>query len=241
MVYGETGMLPVEYHIKCRMIKFWVSLITGKQTKYSCIIYKMCLSLYMGGLLECHWMDCIKQIINDCGMTFVFNEQLSLDKKWLTKVFLSQIKQTLKDQTLQKWASKLSDPNNEITYFYYKEFCSNYSLKKYLSILPTELWIPLCKFRTRNHRLPVEFYSWNKFQKPHHERICNICNLNDIGDEYHYIMKCPVFNELRDLYISPYFKNRPSVYKFIALMKTEKENTLIKLAKFTRDILNVIQ
>ena len=59
MVYGETGILPVEYHVKYRMINFWVSLITGKQSKISYKIYRMCMSLYRGKLLECHWLSFI--------------------------------------------------------------------------------------------------------------------------------------------------------------------------------------
>ena len=199
------------------------------------------MSLYRGKLLECHWLSFIEQIINDCGMSFVFNEQLTLEKDWLTKVFVPQIKYTLKDHILQKWNGKLTDTTYEENYFYYNQFNSEYSFKNYFTILPADLWRPLCKFRTKNHRLPVEFYSWEKFKKPHCERLCNICNLNDIGDEYHYVMVCPVFNELRDLYLAPYYKNRPSVYKFISLMKCEKKKTLFKLARFIKEILEVIQ
>ena len=122
-----------------------------------------------------------------------------------------------------------------------KEFNQDYSLKKYLTMLPADLWMPLCRFRTGNHRLPVEFYSWDKFWKPRSERKCNICNLNDIGDEYHYLMICPIFKELRGLNLPPYYTIKPSVQKFIYLMKSENKNTLIKLAKFVREILNVIE
>ena len=46
MIYGETGLLPLEYYVNSRIITFWVSLITGKQSKMSCKMYFMCLSLY---------------------------------------------------------------------------------------------------------------------------------------------------------------------------------------------------
>ena len=240
MIYGETGMLPIEYYIKSRMISFWVSLISTKQSKISYKLFRMCIALYMGGLLECPWLDSIKQIIDDCGMSFVFQEYNTLEKQWLKKVFIPKIKWTLKDQILQKWTNSLDAVENSDTYLYYKDFGSSYSLKNYLSVLPQELWIPLCKFRTSNHKLPVEIYSWSYFNTPRQERFCNMCNLNDIGDEYHYIMLCPVFNEFRDLYIPNYYKTRPSVHKFICLMKTEKKTLLIKLAKFVREIMNII-
>ena len=241
MVYGETGILPIEYHVKFRMINFWISIITGKQSKYSYIIYRMCISLHKDGLLECKWINYIKNIINEVGMSFVFNDHLNLEENWLQKVFLPKIKSTLKDQMLQKWVGKLSEENNEETYFYYKEFTTNYCFKNYFKILPADLWIPFCKFRTGNHRLPIEFYSWEKFKKPRNERRCNICNKNDIGDEYHYVMICPVFEEIRDLYLAPYYKIRPSVHKFISLMQCDNKKQLFRLARFIKEILNVIQ
>ena len=41
MIYGETGTLPIAYHIKSRMINFFMRLLNGKQSKFSCIMYKV--------------------------------------------------------------------------------------------------------------------------------------------------------------------------------------------------------
>ena len=114
---------------------------------------------------------------------------------------------------------------------------SNLGSKTIFSILPQDLWIPMCKFRTTNHKLPVEVYSWSYFKKERNERICNLCNLEDIGDEYHYVMKCPIFDDLRKLYIPKYFTVNPSVYKFIELMKMEDKHTIFKMARFSKAII----
>jgi hypothetical protein len=49
--------------------------------------------------------------------------------------------------------------------------------------------VTLCKFRTTNHKLPIEHGRWNNI--PHENRKCNLCNLEEIGDEFHYISNCP--------------------------------------------------
>ena len=239
MVYGETGILPIEFHIKFRMVNFWISLITGKQNKLSYRIFMLCISLYKKNLLECKWLSYIKQIVDDCGMSFVFDEQLTLEKDWLLKAFLPEIKYNLKDQLIQKWSNNVNLESEKC--FYYKEFDMNYKLQNYLSILPRDLWMPLCKFRTSNHKFPVEFYSWDKFFRERKDRTCTICNLNDIGDEYHYVMICPVLKEIREIYIPNFYINRPSVYKFTLLMNSEKKKTLFNLAKFLKETLEIFQ
>ena len=239
MVYGETGMLPVEYQIKVRMISFWISLLTGKHDKISCIMYSMCLSLHNKNLLDFKWLEKIKQILIECGLPYVFDQQLMLDKKWLKTRLLPQVKYYLKDQVVQKWQNEINFNSEKC--FYYKNFEMEYQLKNYFNILPKALWIPLVKFRTRNHKLPIEFNSWTNFYKPENERKCLICDLNDIGDEYHYVMICPVFKDIREIYLKKYYINRPSVFKFTALMQSKNRNILTNLAKFIRDILDIFQ
>ena len=239
MVYGETGMLPVEYLIKVRMISFWITLVTGKQDKISFLMYSMCLSLHNKNLLEFKWLDKIKQILIESGLPYVFDQQFQLDKKFLKDGILPQIKYNLKDQTIQKWYNEIA--LNSEKCFYYKNFGMEYQLKTYFSILPKDLWIPLLKFRTRNFRLPIEFNSWTSFYKPVNERKCSICNQNDLGDEYHYIMKCPVFKEIREIYLKKYYIKRPSVFKFTSLMQSRNRKILTNLAIFIREILNIFQ
>ena len=239
MVYGETGLLPMEYHVNTRMLSFWVKLITGKQDKMSFKIYNLCLSLYRHGRLECKWLQKIQRLINGAGLTFVFEQQYMLDKKWLKNAFLPNIKNILKDQILQIWFNQVSLESEKC--FHYKHFGMEYQLKKYFEILQPELWMPLCRFRTGNHKLPVEIYSWNNLYKNRNDRKCTICDTNDIGDEYHYIMICPVFKEIREIYLPKFYKNRPSVYKFNELMKCTKPKVLNKLARFVRDILQIFK
>jgi hypothetical protein len=38
-----------------------------------------------------------------------------------------------------------------------------------------------------------------------HARMCNMCNNNDIEDEYHFILECSKYVEIRRKYIKPYY------------------------------------
>ena len=41
MVYGEFGRYPLEILVKIRMVKFWFKLLSGKNTKIACTMYKL--------------------------------------------------------------------------------------------------------------------------------------------------------------------------------------------------------
>ena len=54
--------------------------------------------------------------------------------------------------------------------------------------------IILCKFRTTNHILPIELVRWQNIER--NNRICLLCDTNDIGDEFHYILQCRYFEQV---------------------------------------------
>ena len=115
------------------------------------------------------------------------------------------------------------------TYQIYKE---QISLERYFNLLPDKLWKPILKFRTSNHYLPVETGRWNKI--PLEDRICTLCNENDIADELHYLLKCKFFNH-------PNYYTRPNTYKFKDLMQSQQISTLKKIAKFINIIMNIFK
>ena len=57
---------------------------------------------------------------------------------------------------------------------------------------------------------------------------CKICDKNEIGDEFHYLFICPVFQEDRNRLIKEYYRKFPSMYKFIELMSTTNMKDLRK-------------
>ena len=46
----------------------------------------------------------------------------------------------------------------------------------------------ITRLRISSHGLPIETLRYKKI--PREERICTICNLNEKGDEEHYLLRC---------------------------------------------------
>ena len=90
-------------------------------------------------------------------------------------------------------------------YCVYRIIKSTFGFEKYLTELPVKNRILMTKFRCRNHRLPIE--AGCRAQTQCDLRLCLHCN--DIGDEYHYLLCCPLFRE-----------ERKKIYKCQILEKT---------------------
>lgn len=50
------------------------------------------------------------------------------------------------------------------------------------------------------------------------DRICNVCNCDSVEDEYHFILECIGYKDIRMKYINPYYWRNPSVFKLIQLL-----------------------
>lgn len=64
----------------------------------------------------------------------------------------------------------------------------SFEFENYLTRLPKQCRISLCKLRTNNHRLPVVVGRYNGI--PREEKFCNKCSDHRVGDEYHVLLEC---------------------------------------------------
>lgn len=119
----------------------------------------------------------------------------------------------------------------------YKIFKHRLEFETYLTSLPTKLRHSVTRFRSRNHRLPIETGRWLNID--YNERICNLCH-KKIGDEFHYLLVCDKLAIQRENFIKPFFTKRPNILKYDALMNIKSKNRLISLSKFIRIIFELV-
>ena len=105
----------------------------------------------------------------------------------------------------------------------------------YIINLDGSLLYTMVRFRTANHKLPIETGRWNNIDLP--ERKCELCNKNDLGDEYHYLLRCSFFVNERRTYIDPYFYTSSNILKFKELLQISDHEKLVRLGKFMRLIM----
>ena len=229
MIYGELGRYPMEIQIKTRMISYWSKLISGKETKIAHLFYKLGYNVNqeLGGKIE--WFENIKNILNNCGISNVWINQYIDNKKWLK----ARVKLTLIDQFKQNWQATLQSSPKALNYRIYKdELC----FENYFKILTIKDAHTLCRFRTCNNYLPIENGRWMNI--PRNERICNYCDLKEIGDEFHYILKCKdnLLKDERKRCLKVIHIQNANIISFKQIMNNNKHCFLRKLCSFIRKI-----
>jgi hypothetical protein len=227
MLYAELGRFPIKIIIKSRMIKLWASLISSHETKLS----RLCYMYMLRSNFTFSWMQYVKSILDSTGNTHFWLNQFGITLNNAHKL----VKQTLTDQFLQTWSNSVMESSKGINYRIFKD---NISFEDYMKILPSDLRISLFHYRTGNHRLPIETSRWAQNYIPFEHRRCMYCDSNDPPDEYHYLIKCPIFCTQRKKYIPKRFLTRPNILKFRELLNNKSYYLLRNIAIFVKEIMN---
>ena len=81
------------------------------------------------------------------------------------------------------------------------------------------------RIRLSSHRLEVEVGRWAKPNKiPYEDRKCKVCNV--LEDEFHFLLECPLYTDVRKVYIRRYYWRHPNMNKFIELISSEHGKTI---------------
>ena len=81
----------------------------------------------------------------------------------------------------------------------YKPFKDSYINEQYLDKqLSIKQWSELARFRCGVFPLSIELGRYRRPQVPLDRRICLACNHGYIEDETHFLVSCPVYDELRN-------------------------------------------
>ena len=220
MVYGEVGQLSLQTKVDQRMINYWLRLIMKDETTIAYQFYKLSMQLFSNDVFQSSWLRRIKTILDSCGLTYVWQNQDYLDVK-IVKLIVAK---RLEDIAIQKWYTSISvSPMCEV----YKEVKLDFGFEQYLLIHECKYRIQITKCRCRNTKLPIKTCTYNDTTN-----ICTLCDMNCIGDEYHYLFVCPNVKYERELYIKKYYYKHPSMGKMKQLMCSVSNKELKNLAKF---------
>ncbi|XP_052255506.1 uncharacterized protein LOC127861165 [Dreissena polymorpha] len=190
-VYGELGRYPLYINRFIRMLKYWFKIRLSDN-----IILQ---TVYNMNVVECHkgninWVSHIKQLLNDYGYGYVFNNPSSV----CVNSFICQFRNRLIDTFKQEWFGTLS---NSTVLDMYRVFKPTIVYESYLDLLPRSLRTQFVKLRISVHSLRIQTGRYGRNNIPRNERYCVCCNSRDIEDEFHFVCICPCFSVLRQKYL----------------------------------------
>ena len=124
---------------------------------------------------------------------------------------------------------ELNDLTRAITYRLYATF----QLQPYLlDVNIAKYRIALSRLRVSAHRLEIEAGRWHKpVAIAYCDRKCISCDI--LEDEFHFVLECSLYKELRLQYIKKYYYyRRPNIPKFVELLTSTNVNVKRNLSFF---------
>ena len=232
MIYGETGRFPLEVIVKTRMIKYWSRIVLGKKDKLSFISYNICKNHFFNLGLETDWISCINKILT--SINYVNWNYIETD---IAEHEVNMIGRNIKAKYVESWTESIQ--NAPACQSLYKHIKSSFESEFYLSKLPESLRLSIAKFRTLNHRLPIQRGRYDGTLRG--ERLCRLCDEDVVGDEFHFILNCRHSRlvELRSQYLAPYYRFSPSLEKLKELF-CNRDRKLFRLAISLKEAIKLI-
>ena len=228
MVYGELGRFKLSRKIECRMISFWCRLLNGNQNKLSFLMYRLLRSHFERGDYKSRWLSKLKEIMDSSGFSYLWYCDGPVSQEYI-KVALEQRLSVMQEQD---WLAEV-DRNSLCRNF--RIFKHTIQLEGYLKNLDEPLRCYLTKFRCGASGIPVVT---GRFPKTEYQnRVCPLCNNEQIGDEFHYLLECNHFSVFRRRYLPAFARARPNVYKMDSLMNTSNIGTQRNLARLCKEII----
>lgn len=240
-IYGESDCLPIYYYSSLQFIGYWFRLLDKPNRHPAKRMYYLLKSLSnekkKGNKSTDNWYDQLKRFLDKLDLSHLLlqdegellsnrNQILHLVKSKLRDHFVQKLHQSITESAGSKAAlysriAQLRMSSTDFTYYMSSQISEN---QKKL----------ICKFVTSNHTLPVEVGRWKSV--PHNDRICSKCDLNEIGNELHCILKCSRFQSDREKLLPAYFRINPNMTKLAALFQSSKKPLLVNLCKLLRII-----
>jgi len=105
---------------------------------------------------------------------------------------------SLFDQAKDKMMFDINDSTKYPKLRTYKTFKTEMRLEPYLNFgLPKSIYTSIARFRLSSHNLSIELGRHKRPYVPPEDRICEKCNLNLVEDEFHCLMMCTKWTDLR--------------------------------------------
>ena len=230
-LYGELGRVPMYIMRKIHTIRYWFKLL--KSENNYCLLKRIYIMLRNDAASnnsynKINWAYHIKSMLQTLGLANLWIEQDILIERGSLDSLLATIKQRILDQYYQTWYCNINNSQGLITYSRFKH---TFNLEKYLdSIHDKKLKIAMNRFRLSSHRLEIERGRYRNIQRS--DRKCKFCIQDAIENEYHFLLACPQYLDIRRKYLRRYYWSWPTLNKFDTLMTSTNKNEILNLSKF---------
>ncbi|XP_053402477.1 uncharacterized protein LOC123564690 [Mercenaria mercenaria] len=188
-VLGELGRYPLSILCKERVLKYWLKLVNNPDSIMTDIFRDQCNNVNSPRCTN--WPKYVKTLLEQLGYGYLWNHIAPNIN------YFPMLQKRLRDQFIQEWHGSITNmPKLE----YYSRFKTLFMFEPYLTNVDNDYLRKLLScFRMSSHCLAIETGRYSGIARD--QRICQNCNLNVIESEYHVLLTCPKYKNLRSKYL----------------------------------------
>ena len=217
-VLGETAEIPLILKGYHRMLTYWNRT---RQMEDDTLVKKAYLENVAS---NSDWCQTI-QVLN-CSQN-LHNGHIE-DAK-----FAYEAKRRLRENFSKYWRNRIDDRSKEKKLHTYSQVKQEYKVEEYLNLPKFRDRQRITKFLTSNHCLEIE--KGRHTEKLKEERICKACDLGEIEDEEHFLLKCTAYNSIRQTCMDQPIASDLTVGQFFQTYSPSDISQYLKTALDTRD------
>ena len=178
-IFGESAKIPFLARAHIHMLKFWHRIKNLDETT----------------LVNKAYRENIRMNTNWCKTIQVLNAKYNLHAGALEhEDFPGQVKKVVNCDFTSYWKSRIENPALERKLDLYSKTKTKFEISAYTD-LPFRERQMISKFLCSSHKLHIETGRHHKI--PREDRICQLCTLNKVEDEGHFILDCPAYSQIR--------------------------------------------
>jgi len=220
-IIGDCGRYPIHIYSSMRVVKYWLRLLETPYSRHTKKCYEMLKCFNDIGYVN--WVTSLRNHLQSIGFGYVWEQQAVANKP----LFLINYAQRLKDIFVQQWIEACNSSSKLKTY---NGFKSNFEFESYLNILTIRKFrnAYVC-FRISSHKLMIEQGRYLNIDRD--QRLCPFCK-NDIENEFHFLLICTTYLDLRKMYIPIKYYTPATTNKFNKIMSSREEKLIRSIAMF---------
>jgi len=217
-IRGELGRNKLRVHRLIKCIKYWLYMLSLESSRYLRQCYDFQFKKAENGK-ECWALD-IKNILYSYGFGEVWIAQGVENINYFVDIF----SQRCKDIDFQNWHNEI---NTYTSLAFYSQIKQHLCVEDYLTCIDNKVYKTFLT-KARIGILDLEYIRGIWFDIPPNERICRVCGTGEVEDLFHFVIKCPTYNIVRNnllpdcvqntQYLSTLFSSK-NKYKIISLSK----------------------
>ena len=182
MLYGDVRWVPCNLRHKLSAARLWNRLVSLPTTRITSQVFLWDLSY---SSQAGSWAFFVKNLFTEIGLAICFEEIMPCD--------LELAKQQLHDTYQATWnLERYSKPKLR----YYNMFKPDLGQEEYLTLNISKHQRSLfAQFRGGILPLQVEIGRYRNL--PLEQRICTLCDKNEVEHEFHLLCHCPIYEDIR--------------------------------------------